>query len=325
MKFEQLKQSLKQQIMPCYLINGGESYLTTHALKMIESSLNISYPDFNKTVFYDNTLKTAKDIVAACEEMPFSDEKRIIIVHDYLNKKNDSEKNIFLNYLKNPNPSTCLVFFSTNKSEFFSTFNSNDICVVECEKISMQALQALAMSICNNLNISFTPQALNKLFDYCNYSPTKIVTEITKFSSIPAKNSGVFAGEDVEENVTKDIEYVVFDLTSAITQKNSNKVYLLIQTMLNNKEQPINIISTISNHFRRLFVIARSTNTPNQISQFLNIKEFAVTKYLQQAANFSQKRLKEIFDLCVQTEFMAKSGKLSPDAALNYLIGSILN
>lgn len=323
MKFEQLKQSLKQEILPCYMINGGESYLTTYALKMIETSLNLSYPDFNKTVFYDSSQKTAKDIVAACEELPFVDEKRIIIVHDYVNKKNESEKNIFLNYLKNPNLSTCLVFFSTNKSDFFSSIVSNQVCNIECDKISFSTLQILASSVCKNFNINFTPQALTKLYDYCNYSPTKVVIEITKFSSI-SSSKDVFDEEDVEENVTKDIEYVIFDLTTAITQKNSQKVYMLIKTMLDNKEQPINIISSISNHFRRLLTIARSDENSAEISKLLNIKEFAVTKYLQQSANFSQKRLKEIFDLCLETEFMAKSGKIGGEPALNYLISSIL-
>ena len=119
MKFEELQKSIKSQIYPCYVINGGESYLTTTALKIIENSLNLTMPDFNKTIFTDESQKSAQEIVESCQVMPFCDEKRLVVVQDYLNKKSENERKIFANYLKKPNLSTVLVFFSTS----FQLFN----------------------------------------------------------------------------------------------------------------------------------------------------------------------------------------------------------
>ena len=87
MKFEELKRNLSLNIEPCYVINGGESYLTTQALAIIEEALNIQFPDLNKSIFADNTTKTATDIVESCQVMPFCDEKRLVVVYDYLTKK----------------------------------------------------------------------------------------------------------------------------------------------------------------------------------------------------------------------------------------------
>ena len=322
MKYEDFITNLNN-IKPCYIINGGESYLTTSALKKIEQSLNIAYPDFNKVIFSDESFKTATDIVAACQIAPFCDSSRLVIVYDYLNKKNESEKKIFQKYFENPCPTTCLVFFSTNKSEFFTSLEGKPE-VIDCEKISPEYLKKWAREQTSKINLSIEENALNKLFDYCNYSITKLDTELNKLKSIKAVKT-IITEEDIENNVTKDIEYIIFDLTNAISQKANDKVYALIEAMIKNKEQPVNIIATISNHFRRLFLVARSEFSNKELSEMLGVKEFAITKYKQQAQNFGQRALKTIYDKCIEVEFMAKNGAMEGNNAVNFLIANILN
>lgn len=322
MKFEELELSLTKKIANVYIINGGESYLTTTALSIIEKALNLNYPDFNKIIFTDEGYKTAGDIINACQVLPFCDEKRLIVVYDYIGKKNESEKKEFLKYFNNPVDSTCLVFFSTNKSEFFSSLEGKPV-VIECEKVSNNFLTKFVTDKLKFSNLELTPEALNKFLDYCNYSITKLNTEIDKLKTLVLSNNII--EEDIIENiVSKDIEYIIFDLTNAISNKQNDKVYLLIDNMIKNKEQPINIIATISSHFRRLFYVSRSDLTNKELSELLGVKEFAIIKYKQQTQNFTQKKLKDIFDKCIEVEFMTKNGKMEGKNAVNYLIANIL-
>ena len=60
MKFEELKKNLRQNIEPCYIINGGESFLTTNALKIIEETLNITLPDY---FLVDNALADFQKLI----------------------------------------------------------------------------------------------------------------------------------------------------------------------------------------------------------------------------------------------------------------------
>ncbi|MBQ3214310.1 MAG: DNA polymerase III subunit delta [Clostridia bacterium] len=322
MKFEELYNNLNN-LKPCYIINGGESFLTTTALKLIEQGLKISLPDFNKVIFSDESYKTATDIVSACQVAPFGDEKRLVVVYDYLNKKNEAERKVFLKYFENPCPTTCLVFFSTNKSEFFTSLEGKAESI-ECDKISIEFLKKWVRNQIQKKDIKITDSALNKLLDYCNYSITKLDTELNKLNSIYSSQQQI-TEEDIENNVTKDIEYIIFDLTNAICQKNNDKVYSLIDVMLKNKEQPVNIIATISNHFRRLFLISRSEFSSAEMAKMLNVKEYAITKYLQQAQNFGQRALKSIYDKCIEVEFLAKNGGMEAHNAVNFLIANILN
>lgn len=322
MKFEELYNKTNN-LKACYVINGGESFLTTTALKLIEDSLNISLPDFNKVIFSDEGYKTASDIVSACQVAPFGDAKRLVIVYDYLNKKNESERKVFLKYFENPCQTTCLIFFSTNKSEFFTSIEGK-IESIECDKVSNDFLKNWAKKQIQEKEINISEITLNKLLDYCNYSITKLDTELSKLKTLYSSQQEI-TNEDIENNVTKDIEYIVFDLTNAICQKDNDKVYSLIDAMLKNKEQPINIIATISNHFRRLFLIARSEFSTAEMAKMLNVKEYAITKYRQQAQNFGQRALKSIYDKCIEVEFMAKNGEMEAHNAVNFLIANILN
>ncbi|MBQ3047386.1 MAG: DNA polymerase III subunit delta, partial [Clostridia bacterium] len=258
-----------------------------------------------------------------CQVMPFCDQNRLVIVQDYINKKSEAEKKIFINYLKKPNLTTTIVFFSTAQNDFFSSLEPYGT-KIECDKLSNDGLVLLARNMAEKLKLKFSHSAFKRLLDYCNYSVTKVITEINKFQSI--KLAGDIIEEiDVENNVTKDIEYVIFDLTQAISQKQNDKAFMLIDAMLKNKEQPSSIVATISNHFRRLFFVARSEFSVQELATLLNIKEYAVSKYRQQASFFSQKSLKQIFDKCVEVEYLIKSGGMDAKNSLNYLLAYILN
>ena len=324
MTYEELSQNLNKEILPAYMINGGESFLTTSALEMIENACNITLKDFNVAIIPDSYRGSAQSIVESCEAMPFADSRRLIVVSDYLQKKNETEKEVFVKYLSKPNNSTCLVFFATNKSDFFDSF-AKKVENISCDKVSPAFLNNWCKERLTACGLSAKYDVLSKLLDYCNYSITKLNTEISKLSSIKS-SSGLYelTIDDIEKYITKDLEYVIFDLTKAISFKQNDKVYTIIDDMLKNKESPVSIISLIGNHFKRLFFAARSVCPQAELATYLGVKEFAVTKYKEQAATFSQKQLKYIFDTCVSVEAMTKSGQMEGKNALYYLLACIL-
>lgn len=324
MIFEELENRLKNEVLSAYIINGGESYLTVLARNLIENALNLALSDFNKKVFADDFKGNALDIVESCKVLPFGSERRFIVVNDYLGKKNESEKKVFQKYLSSPNPSTCLLFFSTNKSEFFDSLK-NDAENIDCFKVSRNYLFLFLKNRLEKQNLSIENNAINKFLDSCNFSITKLDAEIDKMAAIKLFDSNKKISEkDIEENIIKSLEYAIFDLTNALSKKDADRAYALIDVMLKNKEQPVSIISLLTGHFRRLFLVSRSDFSKNELSKMMGIKEFAVTKYSEQTSLFSQKRLKEIFDLCVEVEFLAKSGGMEGKNAISFLTANIL-
>jgi DNA polymerase III subunit delta len=323
MRYEDLENKLKMGVQCVYIINGGESLLTVGALSKIERALNITLPDFNKNVFMDDFARGAGAIVESCQALPFCDAKRLVVVHDYLGKKNESERKIFLKYFEKPNPTTCLVFFSTTKSEFFSSLEGK-VENIDCEKPSPIFLNSFVEKKLKQKKIVADRLTISKLIDYCNNSVTRLDTEIDKIGTIIG-DGATLSETDVEKFVTKDLEYVIFDLTNAISERNGDKAFALVDAMLKNKEQPSKIISTMQTHFRRLFFIARSGCGTAELSKYLGIKEFAISKYKAQLKNFTQVELKRAFDLCAETEYATKSGEMEAKNAVGFLVASILN
>lgn len=324
MNYENLENSLKTEICTSYIINGGESFLTVSALKMIEKAMGLSFPTLNKNVFSDDFTGTAKDIVTCCENLPLFDKRRLVVVHDFIEKKNQSEREVFLRYLERPNPSTVLVFFSTNENEFFSSLEtfSNKI---KCDKVSLGFLFDFMRKRLTSLDIKADMDVIEKLADFCNYSITKIDTEIDKLYTVKMfYKKKTLKPEDIETYVPRDIDYMVFDLSNAITRGNKNRAYLVAYAMLKNREEPVFIISLIANHFRRMFFVSKSILSNSDLARLLNVKEYAIVKYKEKASFFSQRRLKVIFDECINVEFLVKSGKMNGENGVIYLISKIL-
>lgn len=321
MKFENLKESLKENIKTAYMIGGEDSYLCYKALELIESACNISMPDFNKIIFNKEGF-SAQDIVASCEVMPIMDEKRLVVVKDYLGVKNEKEKGVIVEYLKNPQPSTCLVFFASSTNNFYLSF-VDKVEYIDCSKLTYNLLSRLVGASCSKEGVQIEVNACKKLIEYCNYNLTRIDQELNKLIGYKADDK-VIKERDIDEMVTKDEEYVIFELADALADKDGNKAYAIVNNLYYRKNTPTMILSFISNHFRRLFYSAVTDESSASIAADLGVKEFAVIKAKAQAKKFTKLKLKNIYDLCLDCEHKIKSGKMQGEAAICYLISNII-
>ena len=321
MKFENLKANLKEEIKPAYIIGGEDSYLCYKALELVESACNITMPDFNKVIFNKEGF-SAQDIVASCEVLPIMDERRLIVVKDYLGVKNDKEKEIIVNYLKNPVPTTCLVFFASATNNFYLSF-VDKVEYIDCGKLTYNLLSRLVGANCSKEGVQMEVNACKKLIEYCNYNLTRIDQELNKLMAYKS-NEKVIREKDVDEMVTKDEEYVIFELADALADKDGDKAYAIVDNLYYRKNNPTMILAFISNHFRRLFYSAVTDAASSSVATQLGVKEFAVIKARAQAKKFTKLKLKNIYDMCLECEYNIKSGKMQGETAISYLISNII-
>lgn len=321
MKFEQLKASLNKNVLPAYIIGGEDSFLLYKSLELIENACEISLPDFNKVVFNKEGFN-AKDIVAACEALPIMDNKRLVIVKDYLNAKNEGEKKVVLDYLKNPNKTTCLVFWGVGQNNFYISM-LGQMEYVDCNKLSLPLLIRLTASMVQKAGYKMDSASSNKLIEYCNYNMTKIEVELQKLFAF-TQDSKVISIADIEEIVSKDEEYVIFELTDALSKKDGNKAFLILDNLFYKKNTPTSILAIITNHFRRMFYSSISEYSTSKLATLLNVKEFAITKAKEQSKKFTKMELKRFYELCLECEHDIKSGKMEGKNSLSFLLSSII-
>ncbi len=309
-----LKNRLNAEIKSCYLLQGDDLYLFDKALSMIKKACGLNLPDFNLAIFDDENY-SMKACLDACEVMPMGDEKRIVILKN-ITKVSESDKKELDKYLSNPVDSTCLII-SDIDGKFLSLKPRCEF--VDCKRMDKNLATAIIASDLSKRGKQISGEAVATLLDYCNGYLTGVMNELDKLVFYDV-NEPLVTKKIVENVVTKNLEFTVFELTEALGKKNTDKVMELVSLM----EKDGATLGLITNHFRRLFFIAISDSDNADLAKILNVKEYAIIKAREQIKNFSKMQLKKIYALLEKVDLMIKSGQMQALNALYFLVFSIL-
>ncbi len=329
MKFIDLKQHLNTtKHSSCYVIFGDDEQVLLLAENLFKNIIDESLRDFNTVVFEEDNLVPQK-VVDACNTMPLMANKKLVIVKDEFAKeekptasKNSPLATSILEYLKNPNLQTILVVKTNEGSALFNKLKTVAT-FVDCNKLDTVTIKKIILNECRKKKANIADSEILKLIEICNFNLGSILTELNKLISV--SNNGVITQQIIEENCTKNLEYSVYELTEAISLKNTEKTFAILEDMLNNSKAKQSILPLIAVHFRRLFMVATSMQTTSQKAKDLGIKEFAVQKLEGLAKRFNKKKLMDTIKLINNTEFLVKSGKAGLTDSLYSIVLYILN
>lgn len=318
MKFQDLKKNLTQKIENLYYISGDDAFLRQKAVEMIENRA-VSLRDLNILRFDDENTDLG-NIVSACRALPMMDERRVVVLKDINIKKQDDLKPL-IEYAKTPTPSTVLVVVNGAGGSNYKKFEELAV-TVDCGKLEPNMLARLVLNELSKFNCKINSDALASLIDYCAQDYTRIYNETIKLGNLIG-SGGVITLADVAENVNREVEYDIFELSNAVINKDGAKALAIIEQLLERKESPQKLLMLVQSSFRRMFYAISSKETNAVIAQKLGVKEFAVKKSREQAAKFTPVRLKKILDLGALLDYQIKSGAITDDNALFYFITNI--
>lgn len=305
-----LKARLSKKIEPCYLVQGEDILLYDKALVLIKSACNLTLEEFNFIKFdEDNFVENV--FLDTLQTLPIGSEKKVVLLKNITKFSEDFKKKLN-DYLKNPLLSTCLVIF-----DFFNKFD-----FIISEKVSAKRLDEVSLKDIVKKEIEesgkiIDEEAVSLLVSYCCDYYTLIHNELEKLKFLPVDKIGV---KEIENTVTREVEYTVFELTEALSKKDGAKAISLLNLM--NKDTKT--FTLIVNHFRRLFFVAISKESDSELSKMLGVKEYAVTKARQLSKNFSKIQLKNIYELLDNVDLFIKNGQMQIENGLYYLIFGIL-
>ena len=297
-----------------YLLKGDD-LLTSKAIKKIAKTLGvqkINISEFNADNF------DAIDLINVCNQFSFFDEKRIVCVNFLEKELTANEKKTISDYVKKPNKDCCLLLNDNNRYFDFV----KDVKTIDCVASETWACDHI-VSLFNENGKSITNQDAKILYSYTLGNFNRIELEIKKISDYLGQQKEVTA-EIIDLLVFKDSELKVFDLTAALGEKNKTLAHKLLYDMLKAGEPPIKILGLISNHFRRLFFAKINKGSNLELSKALGCKEYAIVKAKQQAEGFSASKLKNIQNLVLEADYNIKSGEMTQENALYYLIFAIM-
>ena len=322
MKYVELKAALKDKVENAYLIFGDDRYLCYDALKKIEDSLAITIKDMNSVVISGEST-SAKDIVDSANMYPFGDANRLVVVKNFAPLKNKEEYKVLESYLKQPLPSTVIVFFNPDSADFYK--GMPHITPVDCAKIEPKVI---ASFIKNNLaknEIEASEDAIEKLILFCDNDMTRITNELEKLVAYVADTKKLTA-EVVQSFVVQDKEYQIFELAEFIAKGESQKVIDLVDSFMVKPGSAFVILSPLFNNYRRaLFVSINKEKSSAELASMLGVKEFAIRMLKNQVSVFSPKQLKQIVDMIAEYDKKIKIGEMKENVAIKTIVINILN
>lgn len=319
MKFLELKNSVKNEILPIYYIEGEDAFLRQSALSTLKNAFLVE-PDFNLTNFTGADLKAdIEDFLTAVRSYPFLSDKRVIVVSEYYPTATEL-KSKKLQEIFNTVEETSIIIFINSKA-CAPLKNQNNVTVVDCNKLDLDSITKYLRAVLLKNQIVIDSGAVTKLVEYSGYDMAKINGEINKLVSF-VKDTKVIDETAVDAIVVKDTDYQIYELSGYIADKKYQKVFQTLNEMLSKKESEQMIFMSIYYHFRRLLHVSISNQSDSEIASVLGVKEYAVKKAKMQAKKFSVKRLKAVCDKLCEFDTAFKSGELSLD---NVLWNSIFN
>ncbi len=315
MNYQDLEKSCISQ--PIYLIKG-DAFLCQDAKNKIIQKLNIS--KINVSLFTDENFDV-NNTLNACNQFSFFSEKRMVIVQDLAKELTNDNKFRFENYSKNPNIDCVLILIDTISSKVFDFMKNVE--VIECKPNDFFVQNYIKNNV-EKLGNTISLQNCKKLNDYCLGNLNRITLEIKKLSDYVGKNKEITA-QVIDNLVFKDTELKVFDLTNALCVKDGNRALKILNDMITSGEPPIKILGLINANFRRMMFAKINKGSNTDLAKALNVKEFAIAKAKESASFFSASQLKNIINLLLEADYNIKSGVMSQDNVLYYVVCKIVS
>ena len=305
-----LKSRLQKKIEPCYLVQGEDILLYDKALELIKKACNLQLEEFNFLSFDDDSFD-GDVVVDTCETLPMGSDKKIVLLKN-ISKIPENFKKKLKDYLKTPVESTCLVIF-----DFYNKFDFIISEKVSAKRLDDKSLQDLIVAELKNHGKTILPEACQQLIEACCSYYSLINNELNK---LVACDDVEISTKTVNNLVCKETEFTVFELTDALSKRDSQRAVELLNLM----EKDTKTFALVLNFFRRLFFVAISDLTDKELAELLSVKEFAVTKSRSLVKNFSKLQLKNIYEMLDDVDFYFKIGQMQIENALYYLIFGIL-
>lgn len=311
------------------VIYGDEKTSIKESINTIYKLIK-SFPEMNiVTIEGDNI--TFDRILNACETVPFLSEQKVVHIKNpnfLVNTTDSSNKDIIeklSNYAKSISSNTILLLTSNEevdeKSNLLKVAKGSGV-ILRYRALKGEALQKWISDAFAKRGKEINKSEIFYLISEIGTSTDRLLLEIDKISFF-ALDEDIITKKHIEAIVHKSLESNIFKMVDNIGKKDADNSMLILNTLLFQKEDYTRIIGMIIRQFRLLYQIKLQQNsgkTSDEIGRNLKLNEYVLQNLIKQSRNYQEKNLSNSLNICLETDFKIKSGKLTPEMALELLI-----
>lgn len=318
-------QTLNQDIRahafkPVYLLFGEETFLKNSYKKRLQEAI-VGDDAMNFSRFEGKGTDT-DELIRLADTMPFFAERRLILVEDSGFFKNATEA--LVQYLPSMPETTCLMFVESEvdkRSKLYKKVKALGY-AAEMERQDAAQLGRWALSLLSKEGKRITGHTMELFLSMAGDDMENIRMELEKLISY-TWGRDVITDEDVEAVCTVRVSNRIFEMVSAIVNRQTRRAVELYEDLLTLKEPPMRILFLIARQFNQLLQVKELSERGldrKTIASRLKMQPFVVGKVIPQTRRFSREQVLSYVNLCVEAEEAVKTGRLSDRLAVELLI-----
>jgi len=311
------------------LFEGEEEHMKQTALDALSKKLlPEGLEDLNRTLL---EAPETDQIIAAAETLPFMADRRLIVVrnHPALVGRADADERL-TGYLPSVPASAVLLFFCTQKPDarkklYVAVKKLNGIVVFS--PLRDRELTSFVTSAFRDLGKECDDRTADFLIFTSGSDTGLLLTEIAKVAA-HAGDSPSIHPDSIRAVATPSTECTVFQMVDAVVSGQSSRAFTLMRSQLLDGTDRMYMLSMLLRQFRLLQhikIMQYEKRTAAEIRSALGVPPFAVDQYVRQASGWSNGKVKTAVNLCFDTEYAVKSGRLNADGAVEAVMLKLLN
>ena len=300
---------------PVYLLMGTEPYYPDLVCDAIVKNALADYErDFNQFIWYGMDV-AAEEVGAQARSYPVMAERRLLVIRDAQNMEHLEDLAL---YCEDPMDSTVLVILMHGAScdkrrALYKNISKNGI-VLESEALKDYQMEAWVNSFYKGRGLSITPDAAALLVESAGTSMKTIAGETDKMLKNLPEGTTLIKAEDIEKNVGISRSFSIFELTKALSYKDSAKS-IRIASHLGAAPGFYILVATAAlfTHFNRIlkyeaFLVNHSNASPAERAKVVGINPYFIGEYDAAVRNYPLQKCLQVIGLLEEYDFKGKVG-----------------
>lgn len=311
----------RKAFAPLYLFCGEEAFIKKQALAQLTAAL---IPEGVRDINYhpmEGAGLESSDILAACETLPFMNDKRLVVVKDYqgLDEKKTGEDAGLIQYLPRIPDTTCLVFYSrgeVSKTRALYTAIRKHGTIIAFERLEAPELRKWTAARLKKLGKTMAPADLMHFLMLTGSHLEGVDLELQKLAAYTGAET-VIKREALETVVSPLPEHTVFQLVDAVSAHDPAKALGLLDVLLQNGQTIQRIISLLARQLKVMLLckdyevqgLAHPRIMEILTAPPLKIHPYAFKKSMEFQRGFTREQLRGGLRACLQLDFAIKRGR----------------
>lgn len=308
--YRKVKEKINKGIVDnVYFLISRDFYSIKSIISLLKATLAL---DINYTEIDAEKIEKSQDIINLCSTFPMMDTRRIVVINKLDFGKKDKMLKDIIKYIPNLPKSTTVVIthyhnnVRTNpekNAKVKKLYALKNVCSAYDPEILIEDI----LDILKEKSLTLDKNILYLLKDINNLDV--INNEISKLENLKDRSF-----ENVKKIISNTSQNDIFNLTDAISLKDSKIALSILKELIAKGESEMGIVSMILRQFRMLYLC----KTYSSISKWDIAKKIGsypgiVERLLNQQRNFSTDQLTEGINLCLEFQLNTRQGKTTKD------------